>query len=513
MKKRRYVLLAIMVLACILLIPGIQQYSQAQTATPQHGGVLKIIFNQAPSLFGNPPELTGTNYACAYPALESLAGRDTNLRFTPTKLATNYVISADGKSITLSLRKGVKFHDGTDFNAKAAKWNLDRAMEGKQSGTSTWTSIDIIDDYTVRINMSQYDSTVLYNLGSVCGIMISPTAFEKYGLDKIRAHPVGTGPFKFVSFEPEVRLKYAKFEDYWQKGFPYLDGLEFNFIKDTMVQAAAFEAGEGHIIYRASHKQARDLNAKGYEVIANQLSHLVTFFTDSARPGSPFADKRVREAIEYAIDRDAIAKATGYGFSKGLHQLAIPGYVGYNEELKGRPYNPEKAKQLLAEAGYKDGFRTKLSAETNCRDQMVAVQGFLSKVGIRGDVEIITRGKYTQYRSEGHTGLFAIRVTLGGSMLMPLERIFPDNKVLEPMTRRPPGWGDLLKAAALATDPDKYEEIVKKLVKVMYEELDLIPLYGEVQNFILRPNVHDTGFMTTGPSLNDWTPEKTWLSK
>ena len=136
-------------------------------------------------------------------------------------------MDSSGKVITLTLRRGVKFHDGTDFNAEAAKWNLDQAISTKQFGSVLIDSVDVVDPYTIRINLKQRDNTLLGMLGfSYIGMMISPTAFKTKGEDWVIANPVGTGPFRFASWQKDVKIAFRKFEGYWQKGKPYLDGIE-----------------------------------------------------------------------------------------------------------------------------------------------------------------------------------------------------------------------------------------------------------------------------------------------
>ena len=126
-------------------------------------------------------------------------------------LAESWKVAPDKKSITFVLRKGVKFHDGTDFNAEAAKFNLDALKAGKNPGTEDWGSIDIIDAYTVRINLLKYSNILLSRFGATPGSMVSPTAFKTKGIEWARWNPVGTGPFEFVSFERDASMRYKKF--------------------------------------------------------------------------------------------------------------------------------------------------------------------------------------------------------------------------------------------------------------------------------------------------------------
>ena len=162
--------------------------------------------------------------------------------------------------------KGRQFHDGTDFNARAAKWCLDHAIEAKT--VAGFLSVDIIDDYTIRINLDKYRNTHMNVLAqSVCN-MISPTAYEKNGKEWAEWHPVGTGAFKFVSFERGSKVTYAKWDGYWQKGRPYLDGIEYLLIRDPMTQMAAMRSSgpdKVQVLYMNSGEQATMMKGDGLQ--------------------------------------------------------------------------------------------------------------------------------------------------------------------------------------------------------------------------------------------------------
>ena len=146
---------------------------------------------------GYPSEANGDSYTVASPSNENLISVDMKGNIIP-KLAVSWEVAPDG-SMILGLRKGVKFHDGSDFNAKVAKWNLDLQIEAKK--TTNWTSVDIIDDYTIRINVVEYKNTLLTGLASGITQMVSKEYVEKNGVEAARWHPVGTGPFMFDSYD------------------------------------------------------------------------------------------------------------------------------------------------------------------------------------------------------------------------------------------------------------------------------------------------------------------------
>ena len=245
--------------------------SAAKAATqPQYGGILKIIeVSEGAQPIGAPWEVQGIDSKLHRPCLETPILEDVNGGYHPW-LATSWKIDTAKNSITLSLRKGVKFHDGTDFNARAAKWCLDNSIKAKTA--KGFLSVDLVDDYTVRINTEKYQNNYLNYLSGSGSAMVSPTFFEKNGVDAARWHPVGTGPFKFVSFERGSKLTYTRWEGYWQKGKPYLDGVEFLFIRDPLTQQAAMQAkgsDKVHVLCVTSGEQAamlRILSNVGDEV-------------------------------------------------------------------------------------------------------------------------------------------------------------------------------------------------------------------------------------------------------
>ena len=181
--------------------------SQTPTATAadKYGGTLRIILWASPSGTGGLPwELFGNDLISSHQVIEPLLHVDGNSNIVPC-LAESYSVADDLLSITFKLRKGVKFHDGTDFNAQAAKWNMDHTIAAMS--VPTWKSVDVIDDYTIRLNLNYWTNTIVTGMDSASDWMVSPTAYEKNGEEWMRNNPVGTGPFKFLSFERDVSYK------------------------------------------------------------------------------------------------------------------------------------------------------------------------------------------------------------------------------------------------------------------------------------------------------------------
>ncbi len=484
------------------------------TEAPKSGGTLRIIDPQVPGgsigWIAEPTFLAGLWLS---PMLESLLEVDFSGNIKP-KLATDYQVASDLKSIKLTLRKGVKFHDGTDFNATAAKWNLDQMLGAKLSATTDWTSVDVLDEYTIQINLKNYQNTMLNNLGSYTGIMISPTAFEKNGgKEGMRWNPVGTGPFKFVKYTKDTSMTYVKFNDYWDKGKPYLDGIEIDFIADPLTRSASFMAGEADAVGGNLSKTEYDIQQQGYPVVSC-YSGIAELVPDSKNADSPFANLKVRQAIDYAIDRDAIVKTRGFGFKSPVQQMAFPNSTAYIKNLEQRTYNPEKAKELLKEAGYPDGFETTISASSaviSDKDELVAVQGYLAKVGITAKVNYVDQGSYSALRSSGwKNGLLMTNTGIDANL---------NTTITREIAKSSPFFASLLKTDEFdalyqtsLTSREYDPALMQKIVQYIFDNAMVNYLWTVSRGDVVYPYVHDTGLYTL-QAWNFWHPGDAWLSE
>jgi peptide/nickel transport system substrate-binding protein len=485
---------------------------------PKYGGTIRVNC-QFPPPTGNIGYLAGGpfgykpagTYTCSY--YETLLRADSTGKISPW-LATSYKVADDLSSITLTLRQGVKFHDGSDFNATVAKWNLDQGIENHIGELAPVSSVDIVDDYTIRLNVSQYSNTLLYTLANAS--QESKATFDAQGggkaaKDYLSFHPVGTGPFKFVSYDPNVLLKVAKFDGYWQKGKPYLDAIEFSFITDPQTRAAALEAGEIDLLIEDLSKVDYDLVQKGFNVIKG-AGAAVNIFPDGKNESSPFHDVRVRQAVDYAIDRDAIVKNLGYGFMLATYQFCSPSSPAYVTDLAARTYDPEKAKQLLADAGYPKGFKTSLrSSPTANRDAVVAVQGYLSKVGIDAPITALDMGAYTQEQITGWQGLAIAGAMLPADPEIVLADMCMVNAAINVSIYRSQDLENLYLATVGTKEFDP--ELMKKQTRGINDAAAILPIYIMLGGGVFNPYVKDPGCCTGQVATGVWTPENCWLDK
>jgi peptide/nickel transport system substrate-binding protein len=355
-------------------------------AGPKSGGTLRVILSpDLQNAGGLPWELWGPQMMAGQFMLESLFIGTKSGELEPG-LAESYELAPDMMSMTIKLKQGIKFHDGSDFNADVVKWNLEHYM--KAGMAPSFKTVTVVDPYTVKIDYNFWSNTNLVSIRDGLWI-ISQANYEKNGEEYARNNPCGTGPFVFKSYENAVNMEMTRNPNYWQQGKPYLDAVEILFVADYMTQGTMLQAGEADVIgNQGLNKSAKDLKDAGF-VIETYLPECWAIQPDAGNADSPYKDQKVREAVEYAIDRQALADAFGYGFWTAVNQIPGPDATIYNQNPPlVRNYDPAKAKQLLAEAGYPDGFKTSLvMLQFANKDQVVAVQAMLAEVGI--DAELV----------------------------------------------------------------------------------------------------------------------------
>jgi peptide/nickel transport system substrate-binding protein len=475
------------------------------------GGIFRFITGGLNTPVGWPPELVGADEIYAWPIMEALWWRDEQGTLQPW-LATSWDIAPDGSSFTFHLRHGVKFHDGTEFNAQAVQWMLEEHKKVKVGGSSSWGAIEVIDDYTVKLNLTTYQNTQELVIGQIK--FVSPTAYKENGIDYSRQNPLGTGPFKVKEFVRSVSLELERNPDYWGDK-PYLNGIKFTAINDNSTKKSAFLGENYHAIFFASldPQIAFELQQQKYNVDVTPLGHVFIYFDHGKPDGSfktesSFADVRVRQAVEYAIDRNKIASAVGKGFWKPITQFCQPGMYGYVPDLVPRDYNPQKAKALLAEAGYPNGFKTIFTASTSTDPSYLdAIKSYLGAVGIEVEIKLLQRADSTQ----NWTGLwFANAGIWGFEVLERMQFHYGGNQNVS--VYKSPEFKATLQSALSQPDSVKKSEMTQQLARFMYDDAMLVPVYCQGTTIISKNGVHGLEFQKVH-TLNWWTFKTMWLEK
>ncbi|PDO81992.1 glutathione ABC transporter substrate-binding protein GsiB [Kosakonia pseudosacchari] len=313
-------------------------------------------------------------------------------------LAESYSISADGMVYTINLRHGVKFQDGTDFDAAAVKANLDRASNPRNSlkRYNLYKNIartDVVDAYTVKITLKQPFSAFINILAHPASAMISPAALQKYGND-IGFHPVGTGPYELEAWNQTDYVKVKRFAGYWQQGLPKLDSITWRPVVDNNTRAAMLQTGEAQFAFPIPYEQAEVLKRNSKLELVASPSIMQRYISMNVTQ-KPFDNPKVREAINYAINRPALVKVAFAGFATPATGV-VPPTITYSQAYQPWPYDPAKARELLKEAGYPQGFSTTLwSSHNHSTAQKVLqfTQQQLAQVGIKVQVTAMDAGQ------------------------------------------------------------------------------------------------------------------------
>ncbi len=485
--------------------------SQTSTAgTPKRGGIMKVAGPPDPGgPFGWPPDIKGPAAATAQPVLEPLMRQLIDGSYVPW-LATSYDLASDKSSITFHLRQGVQFSDGTPFDANSVKINFDAQIAGQNE--PYWKSVDVIDANTVRLNLTSW-TNVIFDSFSDAAPIASPAAFQKNGQAWADKNPVGTGPFIFQSYEQGAKAIFTRNPNYWQTGKPYLDGIEIDYIMDPLTMKAAMQSGQIDMMNVTLGQQQQDLQNAGFST-AVKPNTVYALIPDTANPSSPFAKLEVRQAVEYAINRPAMAQGLGYGQWQPPYQLPPRSNAAYNPNFPlGLKYNSDKAKQLLAQAGFPNGFSTSIIAQPAARqdDADAAIQSYLNAVGIKTELKNVDQGTFANYQLNGWTNAL---------MITPLPGFANYNSTLNfyfvPSSTQFKSWAKTdefvadLNASFATPTPDI--NLIRKVTDYMIQNTLVIPTTESGLGYAYASYVKDGGFEERGFPTN-WNMDSVWLDK
>jgi peptide/nickel transport system substrate-binding protein len=320
-------------------------------------------------------------------------------------LADSWDISSDSKSYTFHLHKGIKFHDGTDFNAQAMKFSMDRIRTNKASvgytdcGDNIVTDTKVVDDFTFQLTLNDVNAPFLTKLTGRCGAAVSPTAVQKMGDDAFALNPVGTGPFKFLEWKKDDHFTVVRWDNYWKMGadgklLPYLDKVNWRVITDDNVRLQALLTGELDFSSSIVDKDLDTVKATPDLVFQQQPGFGWSGFMLNVSK-APFNNKALAQALAYATDRDEVNRVIFKGYRSVADVGVIPPPLAWAVDPTYKPYtyDPAKAKAKLAEGGQPNGFSfTYLADTSNQVAQQTAelLQAQYKKVGIDMKIESAT---------------------------------------------------------------------------------------------------------------------------
>ncbi|TCL64159.1 ABC transporter substrate-binding protein [Rhizobium sp. BK251] len=326
---------------------------------------------------------------------DGLTYRGPDLKLVPG-LATSWEVLDNGMRIRFKLRDGVKFHDGEAFDAAAVKFTFDRLLgpEGakgpQQSNYNSIGSVEVIDNNTVEFKMKVADPVILTKLAGYGAMIVPPKYIQEKGDDYFNAHPVGTGAFKFVSYEPKVNIQLAANSDYWG-GAPKISDLEYRFIAEPSTAIAELQAGRVDLVIPPTIPIGMIPTVQGDSKLAIVTSPGPTVYAlrFNTRDGIT-KDERVRKALIMGVDRDAIINSVLGGQAVPIASFQGPLSFGFDPAMKPLPYDPEQAKALLKEAGVAPGAAVQIDLrgnEATFIEVAQAISAYLQMIGITATIK------------------------------------------------------------------------------------------------------------------------------
>ncbi len=491
---RRKILLLVLILAIAFASP-------LSVAQAREGGELTVAI-------GANPESLDPARAQASPAamvmihiMENLFDMSPEGEIIPN-LAEDYQMSEDGTEFKIFLEQGVEFHDGTYFDAEVVKFNLERMLEGISPFTfliDRITDIEVVDTYTVILHTEEPFAPLIPNLSSHGFMaMASPAAVEEYG-DEFSTNPVGTGPFKFVEWEQGERIVLERNDNYWGDN-AYLDRVTFSIIPEDSSRVVQVETGEADVaMFVPPRERNRLLDNPNVNTV--ETSSLRSVYVGFNLTKEPLNDVRVRKAINYAINNQAIVEEVMDGAGRPSDSPVAPGTLGYAPQ-EVYDYQPDRARELLAEAGYEDGFEISFHHPVGryMMDETIAqaIQSQLADVGIEANLQTLEWATYLEFLSESPENSQHDLYFLGwGNMTGDSDNgLYP---LFHSSQNAPQGFDytymendevdRLLDEARLAPDVAERESLYAEAIEIIWEEAPWIFLHSEMQINAVREGV------------------------
>ncbi len=401
----------------------------------------------------------------------------------------------DETTLEFRLRPGVRFHDGEPCDARAVQFSVARMLREdlnapNRSKFTAIESVEVVDERTVRFHLSHPDGGLLDSLSSRLPVL-PPDYLASVGDAGFAAAPVGTGPFTFVEWLPDDHLTLAANPDYWEgsyKGRPLVDQVIFRPIPENSTRLAELQTGGIDIMQDLPSDHIAAAEGAGMAVVTDETYQLSYIFLVADDPALPTYDRRVRQALNYAVDVETIIAHLLGGYGRRIASPIGPGYLGYDPSVAPYPYDPAQARALLTEAGYPNGFATTMDISTADRaDTAEAVAGQLAAVGVDVTIQEFELGRFNQNWME-RTQSPLWRARWGNS---------PDPQSIG-LFASCDGWisrycnpevTELLTAAQGTLDQEERAELYRRAARLLHDDPPAIYLWTATQIYGLNPRV------------------------
>jgi peptide/nickel transport system substrate-binding protein len=492
--------LTVAVVLCALIAAGMSGDAGAQ-GKPEGEMRWALYVTLAPVWF-DPAEVMGqiTPFWVMYAIHDAMVKPMPGNLMTPS-LAESWTVSPDGRAYEFKLREGVRFHNGDPFTAEDVKFSFHRT-KGAKILKEKVKDVVVVDPHRVRFQLAEPFPDFMAFYGTLvtgAGWIVPKKYVEKVGDDGFKKHPIGLGPYRFISHQPGVELVMEAYEGYWRK-MPSVKRLVFKSVPESSTRVAMLKKGEVDVAYLLEAPQALEVKRDPALKLAfsGGIGIAAIDFLDMWDPKSPWHDKRVRLAASYAIDRVALSDAETLGASKPTGSF-IPRAFEFALPIEPHPYNPNRAKQLLAEAGYPNGFDAgDLHVTPPYSSRGEAVMAYLGAVGIRARMRPMERAAFfSAWQTKKLRGVCVCGSGLYGNAATRMSEAVPSDG-----TYAYGGWPDvdaLFKQQAVETDRGKRTALLNQLQQTLAERVRFAPIFEYIWPSGIGPRVAEPALMLINP--------------
>jgi peptide/nickel transport system substrate-binding protein len=495
----RRLIFTVVVLMGVLVADGLSGEAPAQSRP--EGEMRWALYVTLSPMWFDPGEFAGLTPFWVLYAIHDALVKPMPGNLTTPSLAESWTVSADQRVYEFQLRQGLRFHNGDPFTAEDVKFSFHRAKGSKVLHDKV-RQVVIVDPYRVRFELHEPwgDFMTFYGtLVSGAGWVVPKKYLERVGDDGFRRAPVGLGPYKFVSHAPGVELIMEAFEGYWRKA-PSVKRLVFKSVPDSTTRMAMLKRGEVDVAYLLDVPQAqevkRDPNLK--LAFSGGIATFFLDFLDQWDPKSPWADRRVRLAANYAIDRRALSESETLGASRPTGSI-VPRTFEFALALEPYPYDPARARQLLSEAGYPNGFDAgELQQLPPYFSLGETIIGYLGAVGIRLKMRPMERATYTSaLMAKKLRGLCVCADAIYGNAASRMSEYVPSTGAYA--YGGYPDIDALYKEQALVSDRRKREAILHQIQQLLHERVRFGPIWEYIWPSGVGPRVEEPALMLINP--------------
>lgn len=417
-------------------------------------------------------------------------------------LAESWSISEDGMTLTFNLREA-QFSDGTPVTAEDVRFSIERAAsEGSSWGRfyRPFTSFEVVDDRQIVMRLDEPFTPGFNNLALFAAAILPKAQVEEKG-DAFFDAPVGSGPFMLTNWARGARIILEKNPNYWQEGKPHVDDAVLEIVTEPSARVIKLEAGEVDVALDPPLNQLKNLEAKAGITVGQIIPYRADFVQlNTAR--KPFDDERVRQALNMAIDKDALVQGVLYGAGKPAAS-AMPVMAYADPELTHYPYDPGKAKELLAEAGYGEGFDAQLlvdSGAATSRNAAIALQAMLQQVGVKLQLQMLEGGTQWETTKSGNYDMsvsYTTSDTIDPDQIIGFVGVNPERANAYHTEWKNDRLNELYEEERRTADGDERGDMFREMVQILHDEAPYIFLYHPASAWAAQDYVKDFRVLPT----------------